>query len=341
MVAVSQRLGELTSAELSLSDIGAQVVSRTLWSEGDIRANARDAAIVILGAVEPFTASIFDALPALEAVVRRGVGYDNVEVEAATRLGVVVANVPDASVEEVSDHALALCLALERRIPQLDDAVRTGRWATTPSVIQQIAGSSRRCGDLCLGIIGLGRIGRALARKAQSVYGRVICFDPYLPSASARSTGVEFVTLDQLIASADHVSLHAPMTADSKGLFGAAEINALKPGGVLVNTARAGLVDEAAVMEALTSGQLAGAALDVTESEPIPAGAALQSIRGSLLLTGHGAAWGVRSTADLRTASVAAAAAVLRGVRPASVVNPEVFDSPNCRLRLSGREAHT
>jgi D-3-phosphoglycerate dehydrogenase len=297
-----------------------------MWTQEQIAANAKDAAIVVLGAVEPFTAETLESLPHLAAIVRRGVGCDNIDVAAATRLGILVANVPDASVEEVSDHALALCLALERRVSALASAVRSGQWAQEPGCIQAIAGPARRFGDLCLGIVGLGRIGRALARKAQGLYGQVIGFDPLVEPGAADGL-LSYVPFAELLATADHISLHVPLTTENRGLFSDGVLASVRPGSILVNTARGGLVDEDALVRALHSGRLAGAALDVTAREPLPASDPLLAAGESLILTGHAAAWGFKSTQELRESSMNAVADLLHSRSPASVVNPDVLTS--------------
>jgi D-3-phosphoglycerate dehydrogenase len=332
-VVVSARLGALTDVERRLESQGAVVASAPLWSAADITANLARTDIVILGAVEPFSADVLAAMPELKAVVRRGVGYDNVDVPAATELGIVVANVPAASVEEVSDHALALCLGLERRVGSLSVVVRDGTWAADPGSIARVAGPARRFSDLTLGVVGMGRIGRALARKAEHVYGRVVGYD-LAGHGDSWPEHVQPADFEALIEGADHVSLHVPMSGANHYLIDAAALARMRPGAVLVNTARGGLVDEAAVMAALASGRLGGAALDVTEREPLPADDPLLSAPPSLVLTGHGAAWGVRSTAELRDGSVAAAADLIAGRVPASVVNPEVLTAPNLRVHL-------
>ena len=326
LVLLSQRLGAVTAAEERLREAGAEVRGAPLWSLAEIREHGVEARLIILGAVEPFDAAALESLPVLEAIVRRGVGTDNVDLETASRLGIVVANVPDASVEEVSDHALALLLAIERQIVGLDRGVRSGVWSRDPSAIQALRHPIRRLQSLTLGVIGLGRIGRALVRKASPVYGRVIGCDPFVKAAS----GVSIVPFDELVATADHVSVHAPLTDETRHLIDGATIARMPVGAVLVNTSRGGLVDEAAVIEAIGSGRLRGAGLDVTAKEPLPPGAALFE-DPRILLTAHSAASSSMSDRDLVERSVDAAAAVLSGRRPASIANPSVLDSPALR----------
>lgn len=331
-VVVSERLGPITAIELRLENEGALVESAPLWTRAEIASNARDASIVILGAVEPFDGGAMDEMPRLVAVVRRGVGYDNIDVAAATERGIIVANVPDASVEEVSDHALALLFSLERAIPWLDSAVRAGAWQRDPSQIAAIRASSRRFSALTLGIVGLGRIGRAVARKAQSVYGRIIGSDPLVTPSEAEALGVSLVDVYDLLAAADHVSIHAPLLPETHHLINADTLRAARPGAVIVNTSRGALIDERALLGAIATGRVRAAGLDVTEHEPLSSDDPLLGAE-KVVLTAHSASTSTTTALELAGRSVDAAVALLRGVRPDSLVNPEVLDSPNLRHR--------
>jgi D-3-phosphoglycerate dehydrogenase len=330
LVIVSERLGRLTEAEAEIERAGARVVSAPLWSLDDVVTHAADATVLIVGAVERIGAAELAAMPRCRGVVRRGVGYDNIDVAAATRLGVVVANVPDASVEEVSDHALSLLLTVERRVCELDNAVRVGEWERDPSVVQSLRRGIRRFGELTLGIVGLGRIGAALARKAGGLYGRILTADPAVTAGAARTAGVELVALPDLLRAADHVSLHVPMSSANHSLIGAAELATMRPDAVLVNTARGGLVDEVALLAAIRRGDIAGAGLDATDREPLPKNdPMLRSSR--IVLTAHSAAWSRTAEADLVNRSVAAAIRLVRGEVPEAVVNPAVLESAGGR----------
>lgn len=333
VVVVSERLGALTVHEQRLTTLGVEVRSAPLWSADQILSHASDADVVVLGAVEPFDRDVLAGLPKLAAVVRRGVGFDNVDVAAATSLGILVANVPDASVEEVSDHALALLLALERRLTDLDRGVRSGRWNAEPAALHEARVACRRLSDLTLGIVGLGRIGTAMARKARSVYSEIVAFDPALSPDIARQRGVISVGFQDLLSRADHVSLHLPMTSDNRYLVGEEELAQMRRGAVLVNAARGGLVDEAALARALRAGHLSGAGLDVTETEPLPSDSPLLDIGEPLVLTAHSAAWSSTATTNLAAGSVDAAIAVLDGRLPVSVVNSDVLVEPALRVK--------
>lgn len=330
LVILSERLGAIGPEERRVEAAGATLRSAPLWTHDEIRANGAGTAIIILGAVEPFDAAALASLPDLEVVVRRGVGYDNVDVEAATHLGIVVAHVPDASVEEVSDHALTLLLAIERRIVPLDRAVHAGVWQKDAQGIAAVRTGIRRLSELTLGIVGFGRIGKALARKAQPLYARILVADPFVTEDDARHAGAALVTVEDLLGSADHISLHAPLIPSTRHLIDDAAIARLRPGAIIVNTSRGGLVDESAVVRAIGQGRLAAAGLDVTEREPLPAGDPLLGPDG-IVLTAHSAASSETAGLELARRSVDAAVEVLAGRRPASVVDATVFDSPALR----------
>jgi D-3-phosphoglycerate dehydrogenase len=336
VVLLSQRLGGITDEERRVEAAGAELRGVPLWNHDEIRANGTDATIVILGAVEPFDAEALAALPRCQAVVRRGVGHDNVDVDAATALGIVVANVPDASVEEVSDHALALLVALERRIVPVDAAVHAGVWQRDPSGIAKVRSGIRRLSELTLGIVGFGRIGRALARKAGPSYAGVLAADPMVTADTAAESGAMLVPLDELLATADHISLHAPLLPSTRHLINDSALATLRPGVVLVNTSRGGLVDEAAVVRAMTgdgAARIGGIALDVTEHEPLPPDDPLLTVPG-LVLTAHSAASSTTASSELARRSVDAVVDLLHGNPPTSVVNPEVLDSPALRATV-------
>lgn len=331
LVLLSERLGAVTDAERELEAHGAVVKGAPLWTHDDIAAHAADARFVILGAVETVDAAAFDLMPRLLAIVRRGIGTDNVDVSAATARGILVANVPDASVEEVSDHALALLLALERNLVELDDAVRSGKWQRDPSEVERVRAPIRRMSTLTLGIVGLGRIGQALLRKGRGLYARVLAVDPVMTEPTARDLGAELVGLDELFADADHISLHAPLTPDTRQLVSATTLRLVRPGAIIVNTSRGGLIDEVALAEAVAEGRLRAAGLDVTDREPIAAGHPLLALP-RLLVTAHSAASSQTTKVELVGRSVEAVRALLSGALPASVVNPEVLRTSNLRL---------
>jgi D-3-phosphoglycerate dehydrogenase len=337
VVVMSERLGAITDEERRIEQAGAVLRRAPLWNLDEIRANASDARVVILGAVEPFDREVLEALPGLSAVVRRGVGHDNVDTDAATALGIPVAIVPDASVEEVSDQALALLMAIERRITLVDAAVRAGQWERDPSEIQRVRAGARRFSELTLGVIGLGRIGSALARKASTLYRRILASDPAVHAAAA-PPGVELVHLEALIAEADHVSVHAPLVPATRNLVDDLFLGKLRPGAVLVNTSRGGVVDEAAVLRAIERGTLGGAGLDVTVHEPLEGGDPLIGEQ-RVVLTAHSGSWSTTAQAELRRRAVDAVVAILEDRVPNVLANPEVLDRPALRIAIDAQGA--
>lgn len=247
------------------------------------------------------SAEAIAAAPDLKIVARLGVGLDNIAVQAATARSVLVTNVPDYCVEEVSDHAIGFALAWTRGIVEFDREVRAGRWSPADAKL-------RRLSSLTCGLIGYGRIGRASARKFAAFGCRVLAHDPFMPADAA---GVQAVGLDELLAASDIVVVHAPLTDGTRHLVDRERIARMKPGGLLINVSRGGIVDTDAVIEALESGRLSGAALDVLESEPaVPA--RLREQPGALL-TPHVAFSSDASLHELRERAAQEVVRVLRG----------------------------
>src|SRR6266481_5992262 len=210
-------------------------------------------------------AKVIEAARALKAVGRAGVGVDNVDVEAATRRGIIVMNTPGGNTVSTAEHAFSLLVSIARNIPQADASVKAGKWDRKSFEGVELHGKT-------IGIFGMGRIGTEVARRVMAFGMRAVAYDPYLSPSRARSLQVElFEDLDQVLAQADFVTLHMPLTAETKHLVNAARIAKMKRGARIVNCARGGLIDEQALFEALKSGQIAAAALDVYETEPPPA----------------------------------------------------------------------
>jgi D-3-phosphoglycerate dehydrogenase len=228
-----------------------------------------EAEALIVRSATRVSEELLEAGPRLRVVGRAGVGVDNIDVEAATRRGVLVMNTPGGNAVSVAEHAIALLLALARRIPEFDAATRGGRWEKSNAGIE-VRGKM-------LGLVGLGRVGAEVARRARALEMRVAAHDPYISESVARDTGVELLPLEEVLRRADFISLHAALVPATEKLINAARIAQMKRGARLINTARGELIDEAALAEALASGQLAGAALDVFAMEP-PAGSPLLAL---------------------------------------------------------------
>ncbi|HJS49762.1 MAG TPA: C-terminal binding protein [Gaiellaceae bacterium] len=263
---------------------------------------------------EPVTALDIGRLPSLRVIATPSVGLDHVDVETATRAGVWVCNVPDYCVDEMADHALALLLALVRGVVELDRSVRAGKWDS------EAAGPLQRASDIRLGVIGFGRIGRALASRAQALGMDVRAYDPFVSGKEIAAAGARPATLPELLESSTAVSLHAPLTPETRGLLGARELELLPRGAYVVNVSRGGLVDTAALLDALESGRLGGAALDVLEIEPpSPDSAAPAAAR--LIVTPHAGWYSERAEDTVLRRATQSVRDALEGKRPDDAVN--------------------
>ncbi len=269
------------AAPARLRDAGHEVVERTgLQGRALAEAMRGSHALIVKGATF-VTEEVLRAVPTLRLVVRAGTGLDNIDVAAARELGVAVSNTPTATTVTVAEHTFALLLALERHIVVADAAVRRGAWRGPAHTGRELAGRT-------LGIVGFGRIGREVAWRARAFAMDVAWCDPPLELAPAGYEWARRATLDDLLARADVLTLHVPLTRGTRGLIGARELARLKPDAVVVNTARGGVVDERALHEALAAGRLRGAALDVFASEP-PAGSPLLALPNVVLAPHLGA----------------------------------------------------
>ena len=296
---------------------GIELVRAECRTEADVIRAAQGADGLIVQ-YAPITRAVFESLPALRVVARYGVGVDTVDVEAATEFGVAVCNVPDYGTEDVSDHALALALSLARGVVGLDRAMRGGNYSLAPvQPLHRVAGR-------VFGVVGLGLIGAATARKARGVGYRTIGFDPLYEPGTTTQDGTEVVDFDELISRADVVSLHVPLNTHTRHLVNADVLEAMKPGAVLVNTCRGGVVDTEALIEALRSGGIRGAALDVFEQEPLPQDSPLLELPNTVL-TPHAAWYSEESQIELKRRTAQNAADVLAGRNPRNVVNQEVL----------------
>lgn len=267
-----------------------------------------DALLVQFATIGP---ALIESLTRCQVISRYGIGVDMIDLAAAARAGIPVANVPDFCIDEVSTQAIGFLIDLNRRTVPLNAHVHAGRWGTPPRVTPP-----RRVAGQVLGIVGLGAIGRAVAVKAQALGLRVLAHDPYASGAP----GVEMAGLDELLAQADYLSLHCPLTEQTRGLIGAAQLSAMKPTAYLLNLARGPVVDQAALLASLEAGQLAGAALDVLATEPPAADDPLLG-RDDVLLTPHSASWSAESAEQLRRDAAQNVVDVLAGRTPRSVVN--------------------
>ena len=274
-------------------------------SADDILAVARDAdAILVTYAKLP--RELLRQLTKCKAIGRFGLGVDNIDLPAAKELGIAVNYVPDYCLREVSDHTMALLLALARKVTLANKLVQSGRWEVPPIV------PLRRLEGQALGLVGFGNIPRALAPKALAFGLKVLAHDPYVASGTLAAAHVEGVSFDDLLARSDFVSVHAPLLPATRGLMNAAAFAKMKKGAFLINTARGPLVDEAELFAALVSGQLGGAALDVVTTEPLAKDSPLIG-RDNVILTPHTGFYSVEALDELQTKCASDVARVLSG----------------------------
>jgi len=313
IVAVDHRFDDLAIERAVLESAGTEVRDLRGLDRGNVLDACADADAILAGARFRFDAEAIARFGRCRVIVRYGIGVDNVDTATATKAGIWVAFVPDYCVEEVADHALALVLALNRRLVELDGLVRAGRWGIPDGL------AVRRLSSCVLGIIGFGRIGEAVGRRAAALGMEVIAHDPVRLEADIEGAGATSVGLDELLAASDYVSLHAP-PVQGGALLGAAELGRLKYGAAIVNVGRAGLIDEEALVAGLVAGRIAGAALDVTAQEPLQPPSPLLDAP-NLIVTPHAAWYSLESIVELRTKTAEEAARVLRGDRPLHTVN--------------------
>ncbi|WP_105030357.1 phosphoglycerate dehydrogenase [Arthrobacter ruber] len=267
----------------------------------------------VIAGVEPFGADVLNAAQKLKVVARTGVGYDNVDLATANARGIAVCATPGVNRQSVAEFAIASLLNLVRQIPQNSVIVQGGGWAQP---------SGRELLGKTLGVVGLGAIGKTVAQLARAFGMRVIAYDPYFDEAFAAEIGVERVELPELIANADAITLHVFLNEETRHLINAETIATMRDGAIIVNAARGGTVDETALVEALRSGKLAGAALDTFEQEPLPADSPLRGVE-NLILTSHIA--GATHEGRARSGAMAAESVVevLNNNLPRQCVNKE------------------
>lgn len=275
-----------------------------------------DGAWATVAGSERYTSEVFAAAPSLKAIFRFGTGSDAIDIAAATEAGVAVITTPAVNAEAVADMALALMLACIRRLPALDDAVRSGRW--------RAGGPTRDLAAATVGVVGLGAIGRAVVRRLRGFGCRVLAVEPYPDAEFLAEYEVELTELETMLPRLDVLTLHAPLSATSRHLIGARALALLPDHAVLINTARGELVDQAALASALNEHRLAAAGLDVFEREPVPPGDPILAA-ANVLLSGHISSYTEVGLDGMAGAVVANVRDVVAGRIPASMKNPEAW----------------
>jgi len=319
LVAVSDSVfPNLDPARAGLAQVGAELRLAKEPTPEAILEVARGAD-ALLTTYAKIPAEIITQMTKCRIIARFGIGVDNVDIPTATNMGIVVTRVPDYCLDEVSDHAMALLLALVRKIPFANVRTHAGRWE-----MKAVAPIHRLRGTV-LGLVAFGQIPQLVAPKAKAFGLRVVTYDPYVSDEVLARAGVERVDFDELIKLSDYISIHAPLIPETHHLFDADVFRRMKPTAYLINTARGPIVDEAALGHALDLGQLAGAALDVMEKEP-PAGSPLLG-RDNVIITPHTSFYSEESLVDLQTKAAEEVLRVLTGQAPRNPVNAVTLQS--------------
>lgn len=298
----------------------AELVVGQCREEDDVIELCRQAD-AILNTYARMTPRVMESLERCRVIVRFGIGYDNVAVDAATRRGIMVANTTDYCIDEVADQALAMLLACARGLFPAGRIARDGTWdlAKMP-VLRRLRGRT-------LGLLGMGRIGAAVAARARGFGLRVAACDPYVDEAAAREVGAELADLDTLLRTSDYVSVHTPLTPETEGMIDAGVFARMKPTAFLINVARGRIVNQADLVRALRQGDIAGAGLDVLEREPPEPGDPVTTL-DNVVLTPHSAWYSEEARAEMRRRAVGQVVSVLKGELPYSLVNREALRAP-------------
>jgi len=300
-----------------LERIGAQLVPAQCRTREEIIAKAKDADALLVQYAQ-IDAEILKALPRLRAIARYGVGVDVIDVDAATAAGVCVVNVPDYCEHEVSDHAFALLLASARKIVHQNQIVKSGTWD------YNLSKPVYRIQDKTLGIVGFGKISRRLAQKARAFGLNILVYDPYVEKDLESEYHVQLVGLNDLMRQSDFVSVHTPLTNTTQGMIGEKQLALMKDSSVIINTARGPVIDEPALIHALESGSIAGAALDVLAHEPVKQDNPLLKM-DNVILTMHIGWYSEEAQVELQTKAAQGIADVLTGKKPDYLVNASVW----------------
>jgi phosphoglycerate dehydrogenase-like enzyme len=303
-----------SAAETAVVGDAAEVRRYLCSSDADFTDEICGARALIVWHNTPITAAGIARLQNCRAIIRNGVGFDSVDIVAARECGIAVCNVPDYGTEEVADHAIALAMALCRQLFPLDQEAKQLGW------IIRVEPKLRRLRELTFGIIGLGRIGSATALRAKALGFKVVFYDPYLPNGADKALGVSRVrALDELLAISDVLSIHCPLTDETRLMIAERELALMKPGSFVVNTARGAVIKKTAILNALREGRIAGAGLDVVEDEPLQS--MEEAATPNLIVTCHAAFCSVESKLEMRATSARIALAAVRGEPLENVVN--------------------
>ena len=293
-------------------------------TEEEVIEAARDADVLIVQ-FAPITKRVIESLEHCKLIVRYAIGVDNIDVSAASEKGIYVANVPDYSLDEVSNHAIALLMACARKLPSLASLVKEGKWDY--SLVKPLY----RMEGKVLGLVGLGRIPALVAKKMAGFGMRMIAYDPYMPAETAKELGVELVDFETLLAESDYISVHCPLNGETRHLFDYDKFKKMKRTAFIINTARGGVICEEDLIKALKEGEIAGAGIDVCEKEPIDPDSPLLKMEQAIV-TPHVAWYSEEAVKSLQKKVAEEAVRVLSGEKPLHPVNVLGGEKPVCQV---------
>jgi D-3-phosphoglycerate dehydrogenase len=333
MIITSDRYGSESSSldgerELlrRFPDIDVDLRGEPARTEDDLIALAKEADALLLSTREAVTRRVCENIPRVKVIARYGVGLDNVDLDAAAEHGVVITHYPQYCTNEVADHAVSLLLALNRRIVEQNEDLHGGAWNRDRALTAKILrGPVPALNTLTIGVIGFGRIGRAVVARLKPFGSRIVVADPFVDDQAIGDAGAEAVSMDELLEVADLLTIHCPLTPGTRGLLGPEQFGRMKRNIAIVNTARGPIINQEALTRFLVEHPAARAALDVVEVEPLPEGSPLYTLP-NVILTPHSAYYSEQSVATVREQTFLSAISVLRGYRPPTVANPAVLD---------------
>lgn len=313
-IVMLDRMGTDFSQEKSVFRAeGATFIVTYFRNVDELREIVRDADILMFNDAH-ITKEVIDALERCKMIIRYGIGYDNVDLEAAGRKGIYVCNAPSYGTYDIAEHTMALLLSVCKHIPVADRCARVGQWNA------ERVGKARRLQGKILGIVGFGRIARAVAARARAFEMDILVYDPYQAEEAIDALGYKKVDLETLLELSDYVTLHSPLTEETHHMMGMAQFKRMKKDAILINTARGALINENELIFALLSGEIGGAALDVFETEPLPGNSKLLDME-NVVLTPHVAWNSFEGTEDLHAEVIENVVRVLHGEVPENIVN--------------------
>lgn len=325
-IAVRQLDADLSDERAAVEAAGAQIHVFAVTDEASMLAGLRDVDIVLNRSYSRYTARVLGQLERCRAIVQPSTGYDVIDVDAATEQGIVVINLPFQCLDEVVNHALALLLALNRKLGVSQAQVRAGTWNPRGLLpIGPISGET-------LGLLGFGNIARETGRRAQVFDLKVVAYDPFVDPQIARAMNVELLSFEEVLRRADYVSCHLPLNPKTYHAMGEEQFRLMKPSAIFVNTARGRVVDESALVRALQNGWIAAAGLDVLEQEPPDPTNPLLHLE-NVIVTPHSAGTSNATPPRQRRQAIESLVAFVKGERPAGLVNPAVWEAAQARLR--------